>query len=145
MINADLELPATSEKTDRLLAAGTLATAGAASLLLWNFDPARVNFFPACPLFQLTGFACPGCGTTRGFHALLHGDLLTAIDYNLLVPLFAAIGFVTILSLVSVVVRGKGLIRLSKSPVYLFTLFGVMVIFGILRNIPYEPFTFLFP
>src|SRR5262245_46650108 len=63
------------------------AVAGAATMLggsgfVAYFDPSTANFLPVCPLYSLTGFACPGCGMTRGFHALFHGDVLTALDFN---------------------------------------------------------------
>ncbi len=40
-----------------------------------------------CPVKLLTGFDCPGCGSTRALGALAHGDLLAAVDHHLLVPL----------------------------------------------------------
>src|SRR5258705_3896267 len=67
--------------------------AGAAAYLFW-FEPGRSGFFPSCPLRALTGFACPGCGTTRALHQLLHGNLLAAFELNPLpavfLPLLAA-------------------------------------------------------
>ena len=88
---------------------GAAAMAGGA-FAVWYFDPSTAGFFPACPLYTLTGFACPGCGMTRGFHALFHGDILTALDFNAMIP-FALLffGFIFV-SLVSVAVRGRGLV-----------------------------------
>ena len=45
------------------------------------FDPAR-RFFPRCPFHMLTGLDCPGCGSQRAVHSLLHGDVSTAFGYN---------------------------------------------------------------
>jgi len=129
----------------RILAASGLVGTLFASATVWYFDPSKSNFFPVCPLFSLTGFACPGCGLTRGFHALFHGDLYTAVDFNALTPLFALIFAFLVASLVSVAVRGKGLVRLSASPVYLFGFLILLLTFGVLRNLPYSPFTFLYP
>ena len=39
-----------------------------------------------CPFRALTGLPCPGCGMTRGFCALGHGDLRGALDQNILSP-----------------------------------------------------------
>lgn len=48
-----------------------------------------------CSLHRLTGLPCPGCGLTRGFVALTHGDLAAAADLNpfalVLFPLFVAL------------------------------------------------------
>lgn len=70
-----------------------VAVAGAAiAWIVYAFDPSASHFFPRCMFHQLTGLQCPGCGGTRALHALLHGDLRTALRYNALfvagTPLF---------------------------------------------------------
>lgn len=37
---------------------------------------------PKCLFRLLTGYDCPGCGSQRAFHALLHGRLAEAWGYN---------------------------------------------------------------
>lgn len=130
---------------ERWLAAAGFAAVSAGSALVWYFDPTKANFFPVCPLFSLTGFACPGCGLTRGFHALFHGDLYTAVDFNALTPVFAVLFLFLVVSLFSIAVRGKGLVRMSASPAFLVGILVVLLAFGVLRNLPFYPFTFLFP
>lgn len=44
-------------------------------------DPAW-KFMPRCPVYHLTGLKCPGCGTQRALHALLHGDFAAAWGFN---------------------------------------------------------------
>ena len=59
-----------------------VATAGvilAAGVLVYLVDPAGSRAFPPCPSPWLTGFHCPGCGTLRSLHRLLHGDLAGAL------------------------------------------------------------------
>lgn len=129
----------------RLSAAGGIALISVASGVVWFFDPTKSNFFPVCPLFSLTGFACPGCGLTRGFHALFHGDIITALDYNALIPFFALAFLFLIVTLMSITVRGKGLLKMSASPVFLFGSLVLLIAFGVIRNLPFYPFTFLFP
>lgn len=129
----------------RILAAAGLAALAAGSGIVWYFDPTKTNLFPVCPLFSLTGFACPGCGLTRGFHALFHGDVLTALDYNALIPFFALAFLFLIATLISITVRGKGLLKMSASPVFLFGTLVLLIAFGVVRNLPFYPFTFLFP
>lgn len=57
------------------------------------FDPARMAVFPRCPFFRLTGFRCPGCGSQRALHQLLHGDFATALSYNAFLVL-VLVGFI---------------------------------------------------
>ncbi|NNE66188.1 MAG: DUF2752 domain-containing protein [Pyrinomonadaceae bacterium] len=109
------------------------------------FNPSTAGFFPGCPLLDLTGYACPGCGLTRAFHALFHGDFIAALDFNAIIPFFV-IGFVYLaILLASIMFRGKGLPYTFFSPSAL-TVFGVIAVtFGIIRNIPAYPFEILFP
>lgn len=46
-----------------------------------TLNPAETPF-PRCPFLLLTGWQCPGCGSQRAIHALLHGNLLQAWNYN---------------------------------------------------------------
>jgi len=54
------------------------------------FNPEDYQFFPKCPVYLLTGYQCPGCGSQRAFYHLFNGDFVTAFRYNplmlLLVP-----------------------------------------------------------
>lgn len=127
-----------------IAAAGASAVFGGA-VAVWYFDPAKARFFPVCPLLSLTGFACPGCGLTRGFHAVFHGDVLTALDYNALLPIFAAFLGYLLLSMLLVAVRGRGLTLGKLNAPLLWTVFGVLLVFGVLRNLPIYPFSLLFP
>ena len=54
--------------------------------LYFRFDPALYPF-PKCPFWSLTGFKCPGCGSQRALHQLLHGDVGGAVQANLLLVL----------------------------------------------------------
>ena len=54
--------------------------AGAAYLFL--FEPGKTGFFPPCMFRLLTGFTCPGCGSTRAMHQMLHGHFLAAFELN---------------------------------------------------------------
>lgn len=63
-------------------AVGAAAVAGATTVAL--VDPNQAGHYPACPFLAVTGLFCPGCGTLRAVHALMHGDVATAIDLNVL-------------------------------------------------------------
>ena len=64
-----------------------LAVAVMAAAVYFVFDPSETgNLFPRCVFYTLTGFKCAGCGTQRALHALLHGDIATALRYNAFLP-----------------------------------------------------------
>lgn len=55
--------------------------------LFYLFDPASDPFFPLCPFRLTTGMLCPGCGSQRAVHSLLHLRLGDAFAYNALLIL----------------------------------------------------------
>jgi hypothetical protein len=129
----------------RLTAAAGAATMVVGSAYIWAVNPTTVHWVPPCPLLTLTGFACPGCGLTRGFHALFHGDVVTALDFNALILLWAALFVYLFVSLVLKATRGWGLPWRFFTPRVLVGCLVLLISFGVLRNLPYYPFTILFP
>jgi len=125
-------------------AAGAIAMLGGATVV-WAYDPSQTHILPVCPLYALTGFACPGCGLTRGFHALFHGDVITALDFNALIPIWTVFFGYLFISLMLTAVRGRGLPWRWISPGMLVGLLVLLLTFGVLRNLPYYPFNILFP
>ena len=136
-----------SGSSERAFAATGVAVCVAGAAAVWYFDPVNAGFFPQCPLYAMTGFACPGCGLTRGFHALLNGDVVTALDYNALIPLLTVFFGYIFISMLMVAMRGKGIgLGVNKfSMVLIWVTFATLLIFGVLRNIPVYPFSVLFP
>jgi hypothetical protein len=47
-----------------------------------------------CPLRRITGVWCPGCGMTRAFGWLAHGDLHQSLRYHPLAPLLLIEGLI---------------------------------------------------
>lgn len=125
-------------------AAGVIAMAGG-SATVWAVDPSQTHLFPICPLFAMTGFACPGCGLTRAFHSLFHGDIVTALHFNALIPIWAVIFGFLFVSLILTATRGRGLPWRFIKPSMMLGMLFLMLTFGVLRNLPHYPFTLLFP
>ena len=66
----------------RWTAAAIWASLAAGGAYLYWFEPGKTGFFPSCPFRALTGFNCPGCGTTRALHQLLHGNVVAAFGVS---------------------------------------------------------------
>jgi hypothetical protein len=136
---------AASSNTERIFAAAGVLSAAAGAFFVSYFNPVTAGFFPQCPLYTLTGLHCPGCGLTRGFHALFHGDVLTAIDYNAMIPVYAFVLGYLMISMTLIAVRGRGFSWniLPAWAVYGFLI--VAIIFAVVRNLPVYPFNLLAP
>ena len=135
----------TASTLERAFAAAGVTAMLGGSAFVAAFDPSNAGFFPVCPLFALTGIACPGCGLTRGIHALFHGDLLAAIDHNAMIPAFVVLFGAFFLSMLLVAVRGRGLSARFYAPRLMWLFLVSLAAFGILRNIPLFPFSVLYP
>jgi hypothetical protein len=112
--------------------------------LLW-FNPEQHAIFPVCPLHRFTGWNCPGCGGLRAVHHLLHGRWSTAFHCN---PLFVSMLPVAVVLGVRALLQkraGRFEIRNWARPAVLYAGAGVMILFGILRNLPYPAFRWMSP
>lgn len=127
---------------------GLAAFAGAAlvaAVMLRVFDPATSGVFPPCPVHYLTGWYCPGCGSLRALHQLLHGNLQAAWAMNPLTILLLPFISYGLASHALAAVRGRGLPRLFMPASCIQALGIVIVLFGIVRNLPFHPFNLLAP
>ncbi|MEZ5463582.1 DUF2752 domain-containing protein [Dokdonella sp.] len=120
--------------------AALVVAALAAGIVLMLVNPfADGSFLPPCPLHELTGLYCPGCGTTRALHALLHGSVPLALSMN---PL----AVITVLAIPVMLWNSwrpghAWMARISDARIWLV----LVVAFAVLRNLPWEPFVRLAP
>ena len=127
-----------------LVAAGSLVLA-AGSTVLFFFDPSDTDFYPPCPFHALTGLYCPGCGTTRALHAVIHGHFGEALGLNpLMVVMLPLLGY-SLMSYATLAVRGRPLPRILTSSFWGWLAFGIILTYWVLRNIPLYPFSLLAP
>ena len=125
-----------------------LAVAGAAGgvSLLAVIPPTETSFYLRCQLHTLTGLHCPGCGTTRALHALLNGRIEQALAYNSLAFIILPIlGWLLFQSLRTRERRGPVEPISSSSPFWMRLFLILLLAFGVLRNLPWLPFTLLAP
>ena len=94
-------------------------------VLLYFWNPVDVAFLPKCPFFALTGYKCPGCGTLRGIHALLHLNFRDVVQHNpfmvVLIPLSSVFGVSQWIRCNVVVIR---------------TILGLTLLWWVMRNLP---------
>ncbi len=129
---------------NRLLAAMLAACATALAMLI-VFDPATSGIFPPCPVHYLTGWFCPGCGSLRAIHQLLHGHLRAAWAMNPLTVVLLPFLSYGLLSSALFEIRGRGLPQPFLRAAWIRALCAAIVLFGIARNLPLHPFDFLAP
>ncbi|MFZ5831934.1 MAG: DUF2752 domain-containing protein [Planctomycetota bacterium] len=130
-----------------LLAAGLLMLAA----LAW-FDPAD-SPWSLCLFHRFTGLHCPGCGALRATHAMLHGRLLEALQLN---SLWVTAGPVLACMVVARLLRsgrsGSAVPAVGNSWAsaawrgrWLWCGVGLLLVFAVLRNLPWYPWTLLAP
>ncbi|MBE6242483.1 MAG: DUF2752 domain-containing protein [Bacteroidales bacterium] len=107
----------------------------AATVVYGMFDPAESAFFPKCPFLLLTGgLRCPGCGSQRAIHSLLHLEFKEAFLYNPLVII--SIPFLILLAAAALVKESRpGFYNKVNSSLLSKTLLVIIIVWWIVRNI----------
>jgi hypothetical protein len=103
--------------------------------VLAAFDPATTWWFPSCPLFALTGWQCPLCGSLRALHALAAGSLEAGWTLN---PVTTAVALAGVSALAADVVRPGHESRVDRLSQWCFSAraLALLVVFGVCRNVP---------
>ena len=136
---------ATATPLRKLRVAALLVVFTVGPALLFAFNPAEVKFFPPCPLNKLTGLHCPGCGTTRALHHLLHGRIALAFDLNpLLIASLPLVLYVAALDVYRFVRPPANPPRPIRHWV-LWTVTIVVIAYGVARNLPYPGLAWMAP
>ena len=108
-------------------------------------NPSEHQLFPKCTFHSLTGYHCPGCGSQRAIHDILNFRFLEGFKHNFLIGL----GFMVLLYQIYLWIRNR--IKPEKKsnllyqPKIAWAILIIVVSFWVLRNIPFEPFTYLAP
>lgn len=105
-------------------------------IIYFFYSPANNGFFPQCPLKYLSGYSCPGCGSQRAIHELLHLNFKEAFAYNPL--LVASIPYITLgiaFSTESLKTRYPKTRKFLYGQNALYVIMAILVLFFIFRNI----------
>jgi hypothetical protein len=135
-----IALPARRLPIVAALGVATIAGVG----LLYAFDPNSASSpFPGCLFRAFTGLYCPGCGMTRMLHALVHGDIAGAASMNVL----ALLGLPVLAVLIAEQLWATRLVHGRLRGVLFDGRIWIIaaLVFGVLRNLPWAPFSALAP
>jgi hypothetical protein len=121
------------------------ASAACVCAAVWVADPTTPGGpLPVCPTKALLGIDCPGCGSLRMLYSLMHGNLLAAARFN-------ALGLVAVVLLVwaylawtSGHVAGRRIRSWQHLRWSAAVTLSLVVVWFVLRNIPFPPFSALY-
>jgi hypothetical protein len=127
------------------LKSGLLIGLTGLAVLFFILDPAKNAIFPKCAFHSLSGYYCPGCGSQRAIHSLLHLNISGVIGNNFLflpAVLMIVYHYVHPLANRKFNWRLPNILYFKSTP---WIIFAVIILFWILRNIPFYPFSVLAP
>jgi hypothetical protein len=129
----------------KILNIGLLIAFIGLAVLFFILDPAKHNIFPRCIFNSITGYYCPGCGSQRAIHSLLHFDIAGVVSYNFLfIPAFLLIIYHYLRPILNQFFSWKlpNIFYFKSTP---WLIFGFVIAFWVLRNLPFYPFSVLAP
>ena len=131
--------------TKKIIQIGLLVFILILAVLFFILDPFKNALFPRCVFNSLTGYFCPGCGSQRAIHNLLHLNFAGVVQNNfLLLPAIVLIIYHYSRTFFNrkLKLNLPNIFYFKKTP---WIIFGVIMLFWILRNIPCYPFLMLAP
>jgi len=114
--------------------------AGGIFLFLFNPTSPANQFFPKCPFRLVTGWLCPGCGSTRACYELIHLHPIAAFKFNPLMVLTLPFIVYGLMGFSKSALTGQPQRRIFIPPLYLWAWLALLILFWIFRNTPWYPF-----
>ena len=124
----------------RLMLLATWVSLAAGSVYLFIFEPGKTGFFPTCMFRTLTGLSCPGCGSTRAMHQLLHGHFIAAFKLNPLLLIVLPILMYVLIRHSAWAMRGATPPGNRLPAPVIYAIFFALVSFWVFRNTSFYPF-----
>jgi hypothetical protein len=123
----------TNKKQNRIL---TLLIPLAGLLLLFVKDRinALTSYIPGCFVYNKLHLYCPACGNTRSVNALLQGDLIASLQYNITPGLVLLLAFLAYVEF-AFASFGRPFRLLPRKLWFYLVLITLMVIYYITRNL----------
>nr|MDT0657106.1 DUF2752 domain-containing protein [Micromonospora sp. DSM 115978] len=109
-------------------------------------DPTRSapDALSTCVVKLTTGLDCPGCGGTRAFWYVLNGDLPAAARHHIMFVFVLPFLAYLYLAWAGRHLFGWKLPQLRVTPTMLGVFLGGWLVFSVLRNLPWVPFTWFY-
>lgn len=118
---------------------------GVIALFYFSVNPNQVDFLLKCPLYKNTGVFCPGCGSQRAIHNLLHGEFLKALQNNLMLVLgMVALSYHYGIRFSNRIFKTRFKSVFDTKKIILLVIV-LLILFWIVRNTAIYPFTLLAP
>lgn len=109
----------------------------AIALIYRQFNPVESNLFPKCPFLVTTGLKCPGCGSQRAIHHLLHLNISSAFAENAI--LVISIPYITLGAIIDLIKHPSQKIANCRKTLYgqqaIILVLITIISFWIHRNI----------
>ena len=128
----------TDKKPHRRLNQGVVIGGCVAAIILLALyfgTPASEEWPLKCPLFQLTGWQCPLCGTQRALHEMAHGNVAEAWRYNpglwVTLPYFIIIGIASLAPRM----RKHKVVAWLRTDKMFFCVIALLLVWGVTRNL----------
>jgi len=126
------------------LVAALLLIAMVVGLCLYFGHPTEYAWLPTCPFRVWTGLLCPGCGTLRSTHYFLNGQLGVAFRCQPLLISLAPILILLVGKMLCENWRNTPITLPFERQLYWLILIAI-ILFFVLRNIPFDCFDCLRP
>lgn len=98
-----------------------------------------------CLFHEATGLYCPGCGVSRMCLALFRLDVKTAFRANPVILLLLPAGLVIALQMAVRYVKTGKYLPTKAQTLVIYLMLGILLLFGLLRNLPGPARIFLSP
>lgn len=129
----------------KVLHTGLLFALTAMAVLFFLLDPEKHIIFPRCVFYSLSGYYCPGCGSQRAIHSLLHLNITGMVQNNLLfLPAVLSIIYHYVHPFLNRYLNWNlpNIFYMKNTP---WVIFGIILLFWLLRNLTVYPFSVLAP
>ncbi|MCX7550423.1 DUF2752 domain-containing protein [Xanthomarina sp. F2636L] len=113
--------------------------------LFYFWNPANNIIFPKCLFYSATNLYCPGCGSQRAIHQILHGQIMAGLKYNYLIGFLVLVLGYQLYVYISQEQFNKNTKNILHKPMATKFILILVIFFWILRNIPFYPFNTLAP